>query len=292
MLPADGPVRAFFDHSESIAKIGIALAKAQGKLGHARADATNPHFKSNYADLASVIDVVRPVLSECGIAWWQAPFSEGEEIGVVTMLIHEGEFLRNVLTCRPSQHTPQAVGTVISYLRRYSLAAVTGVAQVDDDGNAGSGKAPTPTPPPPAAAPAPARASRTKPKLAAEDPTPGSETPPTAGGVKDVSPPSPESTKIAPIAPGVPTADIPEGNVPIYVLKGGKWDHVGSGPPLTKAQQAHVKILQKEMNIPEDEWVSKLTVYFGKTSSTQLTEVEAVALVGRLEKRKALQLPQ
>lgn len=266
-----------FQMSGSIAKLGAALAKAQGSFTHAKADSTNPHFKSSYADLASVVDAIGPGLSAAGIARVQAPISRGSEVGVVTMLIHEGEWIRCWLWCRPTQNTPQAIGTVISYLRRYALAAITGIAQVDDDGNQGSGKGEGTAPPA-----APAKRSRsTPPKLGPDDPTPRPEAAPVA---------PPDQAKIPPLAPGVPTAEIPAGNVPIYEIRGGKWTHVGSGPPLTKDQQVVVKILQREMDIPQDAWVASLTRYYGKTSSKTLTGPEADDLKTRLERRKGVQL--
>lgn len=129
--------------SETINKLSAALAKAQGEITGALKDSANPFFKSKYADLASCWDACRDALSKNGIAVIQVP--ENSETGIVlhTTLAHSsGQWIRGSLEVHPADSKPQSVGSALTYARRYALTAFVGVAQVDDDGNAGSGKHP------------------------------------------------------------------------------------------------------------------------------------------------------
>jgi hypothetical protein len=131
--------------SESIAALAKALAAAQRELEGASKDATNPHFKSKYADLAAVWESCQKVLPKNGIAVIQPVSVVNGEVVVTTMLVHEsGEFISCELPLVPSQSTPQAVGSAITYGRRYGLSAMVGVAPEDDDGNAASAGDKTP----------------------------------------------------------------------------------------------------------------------------------------------------
>ncbi len=127
--------------SEQITELAIALAKAQGAMTGAIKDATNPHFKSSYADLASVWDACRAPLSNNGLSVVQLPEVFGEEVVVTTILLHaSGQSISSMLSARPQRHDPQGIGSVITYLRRYSLSAMVGIAPEEDDGNAASGR--------------------------------------------------------------------------------------------------------------------------------------------------------
>lgn len=128
--------------SDSIAALASALAKAQGEIDTAKKDANNPHFKTKYADLASVWDACRDALSKNGIAVVQAPGTD--DSGAVTMtttLAHSsGEWMSSTMACRPAKPDAQSIGSVITYLRRYALSSMVGVAPEEDDGNAASGR--------------------------------------------------------------------------------------------------------------------------------------------------------
>lgn len=116
-------------------ELAKALAKAQGQMGHAVKDSLNPHFKNKYADLASVLDAIRKPFSENGLSVSQV--IEGNELH--TYLMHEsGQFIVSKMPIIPQQNTPQAYGSALTYARRYSLSAIAGVTQDDDDGNAAS----------------------------------------------------------------------------------------------------------------------------------------------------------
>jgi ERF superfamily protein len=126
-------------HSETIAQLATALAKAQKKVEGAAKDSTNPHFKSKYADLASVKEACLKALNEHGLSVVQFPSAKGNVTSLETVLLHEsGEWIApdEPLTAEGRDAGPQSVGSAITYLRRYALAALAGVAPEDDDGEA------------------------------------------------------------------------------------------------------------------------------------------------------------
>lgn len=138
--------------------LATALAKAQAMIKTAAKDASNTHFNSKYADLASVWDAVRAPLTDNGLSVVQEPCGDGEHVGLTTTLMHaSGQFMTSTVFALAERKGPQAVGSVITYLRRYALAAVVGVAPDDDDGNAGEVE--RPSPPRSAPRPSPMRAA-------------------------------------------------------------------------------------------------------------------------------------
>jgi hypothetical protein len=126
--------------STTIAELTKALVKVQAAIGPAAMNSTNPHFRSKYADLNSIWDACRTLLTENGLAVIQT--NAPGEVGVVveTTLAHEsGEYITSELFLPLDKNTPQGVGSAITYGRRYGLAAIVGiVADEDDDGNAAS----------------------------------------------------------------------------------------------------------------------------------------------------------
>ncbi len=134
--------------SETFAEFAAALAAAQAVIEGAEKGAVNPAFKSKYATLASVWEACRKALTDNKIAVVQAPYNgEGGDIGVTTMLIHSsGQWMRARLSVKPAKFDAQGAGSVITYLRRYLLSAMVGVAPEDDDGNAAVGRPNDPAP--------------------------------------------------------------------------------------------------------------------------------------------------
>lgn len=129
--------------SEQIDQIGAALAQAQAEMQHAAKDANNPHFKSKYADLASVMDACRPALAKAKVAVVQSPelVRETKTVRVTTRLIHaSGQWVEATLEADVAKTDPQAIGSAITYLRRYGLASLASVAADDDDGNGAVGR--------------------------------------------------------------------------------------------------------------------------------------------------------
>jgi hypothetical protein len=128
--------------SESIKELLTALAKAQGKISAAKKDSTNPHFKSKYADLASCWEAIKEPLSANGLSLSQWVSSSDKGLNLITMLGHSsGEYIYSEYSM-PSGQTSQAIGSAITYARRYALSAAVGlVADDDDDGNASTQQA-------------------------------------------------------------------------------------------------------------------------------------------------------
>lgn len=119
-----------------LGKLYAALAMAQGAFGHASKDATNPHFKSRYATLASVLDAVREPLAKNGLSVVQFPMldDDGKRLTIETTIAHAGgASLSSRLSAGVPDSRPQTLGSAISYLRRYALMAALGVAADDDD---------------------------------------------------------------------------------------------------------------------------------------------------------------
>mgnify|MGYP001169553033 FL=1 len=130
--------------------LAAALAAAQGEMGNAHKNAKNPHFRSSYADLASLRDAVIPVLSRHGIALVQLADGDGSSVTVTTRIMGHGESMDCGSLTIPvggAKNIAQAMGSAITYARRYQIGAVAGVAStVDDDGNALDGLRPQPAP--------------------------------------------------------------------------------------------------------------------------------------------------
>ena len=125
--------------SKTIGKIAGALAKAQGEMGSVKKTGTNPFYKSKYADINDCLEVALPALSKNGLAISQGnKFSEVSGYFITTTLIHEsGEWLRSQIRIPlTNKKDAQEIGSACTYGRRYGLAAMVGLAQVDDDGNA------------------------------------------------------------------------------------------------------------------------------------------------------------
>lgn len=133
---------ASFISSDLTDKLDAALAKAQGEIENAAKDAFNPHFKSNYSDLASVWNACRGPLSKHGISVTQWPtHSDLRSVTLMTRVAHAGQWMQSTMTMPTDKPTAQGIGSALTYARRYMLSAVAGVApNDDDDGNAASGK--------------------------------------------------------------------------------------------------------------------------------------------------------
>ena len=125
--------------SESIKELAIALCAFQSEVEKIKKTATNPFFKSKYATLSDILDVIREPLASNGLSFVQFPSGE---YGLSTMLMHvSGEWLSESYIMKPVKTDPQGAGSVITYQRRYALGAILGLnIDVDDDANASSEK--------------------------------------------------------------------------------------------------------------------------------------------------------
>jgi hypothetical protein len=159
--------------SQDIGDLAKALTKAQGVMTSASKDGTNPHFGKSYATLDSIWQAIRKPLSEHGLCVVQSILPDNT---LVTTLLHEsGQWMRSYLKLNPVRNDPQGIGSALTYGRRYSLAAIVGICQADDDGDDASER-PTGRP-----ASEPASDRKSTPKPAA---VPAAAAKPTNGGDK------------------------------------------------------------------------------------------------------------
>lgn len=130
--------------SQSIGELAAALVAAQANIEGAVKDKTNPHFRSKYADLSSVVDAIKKPLNDAGLSYTQVMHDADNAAKVETVILHKsGEWMScGVISVPVSKHDAQGYGSALTYARRYSLSAAFGVAPEDDDGNAASKAAP------------------------------------------------------------------------------------------------------------------------------------------------------
>ena len=125
--------------SESVDKIFPAFIKAQAETGAAKKSSDNPFFKSNYADLAEIIETSKDALIKNDLGIIQSPSANGSAVSVTCRIVHaSGQWIEDTITLTATKSDPQAMGTAITYGRRYQLAAMLNIAQEDDDGNKAS----------------------------------------------------------------------------------------------------------------------------------------------------------
>lgn len=177
------------EHSETLGQLAAALAKAQAAMPRAAENATNPFFRSKYADLGSVWDAAREPLAANGLSVVQFPASGGPvpfairepgqkkgdpdrlvtvetaTIGLTTILLHEsGEWIGGTVylpaTEEKGRTLAQAAGSIVSYLRRYGLSAVLGIVTGEDNDANPVQEAPRQQAPRKAARPAPANGEK------------------------------------------------------------------------------------------------------------------------------------
>ena len=134
--------------SEQINELAKALCQAQGEYRPAKKDANNPFFKSSYATLSSVFEVIKEPFLKYKLTVTQPTFIKKpdtvNDVNVVvleTTIMHEsGQWISSHYPVISKDNSPQAMGSAMSYAKRYSLAAIAGVyTDEDDDGNAAQG---------------------------------------------------------------------------------------------------------------------------------------------------------
>lgn len=200
-------------------ELATALLKAQGEMGKLLKDSSNPHFNSTYASLAAVLDTVRGPLTNAGLVLYQSATTDDGSVLVHSALIHAetGEAIEEVLSLPVAQRTPQALGSAITYGRRYLAMAMCGLAPDDDDGEEGS--------------------KQTKPQPKQQ---PRPQPPPVA-----VHRPPPAQPQPKPQAPAVPE-DVDFG-------QGSGWDDIPSAAEMEKRLlELAPGLLHAEMEIPEN----------------------------------------
>ncbi len=122
--------------SENIGNLALAVSKLQGEVQNLVKD--KKAYNYLYVELSSVLDAIRPLLSKYKLAVFQLPGSADDKVTLETIIAHEsGEWMRSCIEMavevNKGMTKAQAVGSVISYARRYSLTAMLGIAQADND---------------------------------------------------------------------------------------------------------------------------------------------------------------
>lgn len=118
--------------SETIGALVKALAEAKSEFGAAIKDSLNPHFRSKYADLDTVVSATTPALSKHGLVVVQS--FDGDSLE--TMIAHaSGEWIKGSQPLHATKMDPQGFASASTYARRYGLMAICGIAPEDDDGN-------------------------------------------------------------------------------------------------------------------------------------------------------------
>ncbi|HLG26732.1 MAG TPA: ERF family protein [Paenisporosarcina sp.] len=128
--------------SETIGALAKALSTFQGEVKQPLKDKDNPFFKSKYVPLENVVEAITEISAKHGLSFLQYPVNQENKVGIITILMHSsGEFIETEpIYATPTKQDAQAAGSVITYLKRYSLSAVFGItSDEDDDGNNGSG---------------------------------------------------------------------------------------------------------------------------------------------------------
>ena len=133
-------LNGLINQSGKIDKLATALAKAQSEMEGAKSKSINPFFKSSYADLHTVMESSIPHLSKHGLSIVQGNrYGADNGFYVTTTLLHEsGQWMRSEIRMPVGgKKDAHAVGSAMTYGRRYGLSAMVGIAQFDDDGNHG-----------------------------------------------------------------------------------------------------------------------------------------------------------
>lgn len=134
--------------SESVKEIASALTNFQGKMTAVKKDAINPFYESKYATLDTIWETIRKPLSENGLSVAQTMnYLEGKSVLETTLYHTSGEWISGTQLVNPVKDDPQALGSAISYARRYSLSAILGLVSDDDDAESATPKK-TPISPP------------------------------------------------------------------------------------------------------------------------------------------------
>jgi hypothetical protein len=118
--------------SESIKNIAGALVKFQASVSKVAKEANNPFFKSKYASLANILDTIQKPLSECGLAISQFP--DGNALTTIILHADSGEWMESSYVMPVvKQNDPQAMGSAMTYARRYALGSILNLNIDDDD---------------------------------------------------------------------------------------------------------------------------------------------------------------
>lgn len=122
-------------NEEKLVTIYKKIHDAKMEIGKVAKNAKNPHFKNTYADLNALIEAVEPILLEKGLVLLQ-PIKEGKVFTIICDT-ESSEMVESFIDL-PVNGTPQAMGSAITYYRRYTLQSLLSLQAVDDDGQLAS----------------------------------------------------------------------------------------------------------------------------------------------------------
>lgn len=122
--------------------IYTALLKSQTEFPNVKKSANNPFFKSKYASLDAILEVVTPILNKNGLFIAQFPVNDDDRVGVYTAIYYkDGTKIEGRFTMTLAKNDPQGAGSAITYARRYALVSMLGLnVEDDDDANHASSK--------------------------------------------------------------------------------------------------------------------------------------------------------
>ena len=122
------------ERSSDIKDLAMALSKFQSQVTNSAKNAKGV-YNNKYSDLAEVWNTIREPLTDNNLSVFQSPYNEDDRVGVETILLHtSGQFMRRRFSCVPTKKDIQSLGGCISYIRRYTLTSILGIAQEDNDG--------------------------------------------------------------------------------------------------------------------------------------------------------------
>jgi hypothetical protein len=131
--------------SESITAIAPALVKAQSLIEGAVKDSSNPAFRSKYADLSSVLAVIRQPMADNDLCVLQSPSRADGGVEVETLILHKsGEWISQNCFIPITKMDAHGTGSGITYGRRYGLMSIFCIGTEDDDGNTAAERGPAP----------------------------------------------------------------------------------------------------------------------------------------------------
>lgn len=138
------------DRSDTIDALAGALVAAAAELTdvHRTRSASIPtktggSYGYKYADLADLLQTVRPTLAKHGLVTTQTASTVGDEVAIWTTLLHaSGQYVTAAPLTLPAGRTAQETGSAVTYGRRYALMALLGLAADDDDGASAAPRTP------------------------------------------------------------------------------------------------------------------------------------------------------
>lgn len=126
------------ERSESIKNIAKALQVFRMKVDKIKKTSENPYFKKKYAGLPEILDAIQSPLDEAELTFTQMP--DGDSLTTILIHVPTGEYFQSTYAIHPVKNDPQAIGSAITYARRYAIGAMLSLNVVeDDDGNSATG---------------------------------------------------------------------------------------------------------------------------------------------------------